>query len=106
SQRAKNKLEELGWPAMFAIVEQLQQLDYKSPQDSMVAADLNKLLDRITGGLNARFDFVEATESIPPAKAEWNTRTVKAWMTMVAGLHDEAKFNTERAARLKKQADK
>lgn len=106
SVRAKTKLKELDFPSLFAIVEQLQKLDYKSPDDSGVAGDFNKLLEEITGGQNARFEFVDATEVIPPAKAEWNTRTVKGWMDMLAKIPDEGTFKKERADRLKKAADK
>jgi hypothetical protein len=102
--RARNKLIAAGYPAMFGIVEQLQKLDYKDTTQSMVAVDLNKAMEEITGGLNARFEFVDATEEIPPAKAEWNTRSVKGWIDMLAGMQDEEKFKTERAARMKKQA--
>lgn len=104
--RAKRRLAEAGYLGLFAIVEQLQQLDYKAPEPSMVAGDLNKLLEEITAGLNARFEFVDATEQIPPAKAEWNTRTVKGWMDLLASIPDEETYKKGRVERLKKQADK
>lgn len=106
SVRAKKKLEEIGFGAMFGIVEQLQRIDYKSAEQSMIAFDLNKLLDQITAGLNARFEPVEATEELVPAKAEWNTRSVKGWMDLLASIPDEATFKKGRAERVKKQADK
>jgi len=104
SVRAKKQLEGLGFVALFGIVEELQKLDYKSAEQSMVAFDLNKLLDQITAGLNAQFEPVEASEELVPAKAEWNTRTVKGWMTLLAGLADEATYLKGRAERVKKQA--
>ena len=106
SVRAKNKLKETGWASVFAIVEQLQKLYYTSAQQSMVACDLNEVLEEITGGLNARFEPTDATEQIPPAKAQWNASTVKAWIELAGKMHDEEKFRKERAERLKKQSDK
>ncbi len=106
SVRAKKQLEGLGFVALFGIVEELQKLDYKSAEQSMIAFDLNKLLDQITAGLNAQFEPVEASEELVPAKAEWNTRTVKGWMTLVAGFADEAAYLKGRAERVKKAAEK
>lgn len=106
SVRAKTKLKDAGFLGLFAIVEQLQKLDYKSADQSMVAFDLNKLIEEISAGLNARYEPVEASEAIPPAKAEWNTQTVRGWISMLGGL-DEEKYKKERAERVKKQnADK
>ena len=104
SVRAKDKLEKLGYGAIFGIVERLRLLNYKETTDSMVAFDLNKLLERITGGLNARFEPVEANETILPAKAEWNTRSVNGWLGLLAKYPDAATFKKDKAERLKKQA--
>jgi hypothetical protein len=102
--RARGKLLELDYPAMFGIVEKLRTIDYRSAEESMVAFELNKLLEEITFELNARFEPVEISETIPPAKAEWNTRTVKAWIDLMGSFQDEAKFKEGRAARKKKAA--
>ncbi|MFN9707328.1 MAG: hypothetical protein ACK595_21255, partial [Planctomycetota bacterium] len=102
STRAKNKLQEAGWPAIFAVAEQLQKLDYKQAEQAMVGFDLNKLLETITGGVNMRYEPVDAGESIPAAKAEWNTRTVKKWIEYAGGTVDQEAFDKARAERLKK----
>lgn len=102
--RARGKLLELDYAAMFGIVEKLRTIDYRSAEESMVAFELNKLLEEITFELNARFEPVEISETIPPAKAEWNTRTVKAWIDLMGSFQDEAKFKEGRAARKKKAA--
>jgi hypothetical protein len=102
STRAKNELQKAGWPAIFALVEQLQKLDYKQAEPSMVGFDLNKLLETITGGVNLRYEPVDAGESIPAAKAEWNTRTVKGWIEFAGRSVDQEAYDKARAERLKK----
>jgi hypothetical protein len=104
--RAKPKLAKQPYEAMFGIVERLSQLDYKSSADSMVAFELNKLLEELTGGLTASFEPVDATEEIVPAKAEWNTRSVKGWLSLLAKFTDAEAFRKDKAARLAKQAEK
>ncbi|MFN9276637.1 MAG: hypothetical protein ACK6D2_13020 [Planctomycetota bacterium] len=102
STRAKNELEKTGGAAIFAVVEQLQKLDYKQAEPSMVGFDLNKLLETITGGVNMRYEPVDAGEAIPAAKAEWNTRTVKGWIEFAGRSVDQEAFDKARAERLKK----
>jgi hypothetical protein len=102
STRAKNELQKTGWAAIFALVEQLQKLDYKQPEQAMVGFDLNKLLEAITGGVNLRYEPVDAGESIPAAKAEWNTRTVKGWIEFAGRSVDQEAYDKARAERLKK----
>ena len=41
-----------------------------------------------------------------PAKAQWNTKTVKAWMSMFAKWPDEAAFKKSKKERAKRNADK
>jgi hypothetical protein len=76
-----------------------------STEESQTAFVFNKTLDEITAGLNAGFETVEANETLVPAKAEYNTRTVKGWLGLLAKYPDEASFKKDRAERLKKQAD-
>lgn len=102
STRAKNELQKTGWAGIFAVVEQLQKLDYKQPEQAMVGFDLNKLLETITGGVNLRYEPVDAGESIPAAKAEWNTRTVKGWIEFAGRSADQEAYDKARAERLKK----
>jgi hypothetical protein len=104
--KAKPKLVQIGYPAMFGIVEKLRTLDYKSAEQSQLAFEFNKVLEDITGGLNARFEPVEATEELVAAKAEWNTRSVKGWLDLLGKFPDEDAFKKDKAARLAKQADK
>lgn len=102
STRAKNELQKTGWPAIFALVEQLQKLDYKQAEPAMVGFDLNKLLETITGGVNLRYEPVDAGESIPAAKAEWNTRTVKGWIEFAGKSVDQEAYDKDRVERVKK----
>ncbi|MBL8729277.1 MAG: hypothetical protein JNM25_12645 [Planctomycetes bacterium] len=103
--RARKSLAQAGYGAMFAIVERLRLLNYMSTEDSMTAYALNKVMEEITGGLNARFEPVEASETLVPAKAEWNTQSVKGWLGLLAKYQDEETFKKDRAERLKKQAE-
>ncbi|MBL9079463.1 MAG: hypothetical protein JNL08_18315 [Planctomycetes bacterium] len=103
--RAMKALAEDGYGATFAIVERLRLINYMSTEDSMTAFALNKAIEEITAGLNARFEPVEANEMLAPAKAEWNTRTVQAWQQILAKYTDEEAFKKDRSERLKKQAE-
>lgn len=100
---AKKALITEGYLSLYGIAEQLRLMDYKSTDQQMAAFELNKLIEEISAGMNARFAPVEATEELTPAKAEWNTRTVKAWLDILGRL-DEATYKKERADRVKKAA--
>jgi hypothetical protein len=100
--RAKNKLAKEGYPALFAILERLHGLDYRRAEDAAFGFELNKVIEDITGGLNARYSAVQAGEEIHPAKAQWNTKTVKAWMSTFAKWPDEATFTEAKKERAKK----
>lgn len=103
SIRAKAKLVKAGYAGLFGILETLQKLDYKQPGDAAFGFELNKALEDITGGLNARYVPVQADEVMHPAKAQWNTKNVKAWMTTFAKWPDEAAFRKAKKARGKKK---
>jgi hypothetical protein len=104
--KAKPKLVQIGYLALFGIVEKLRTLDYKSAEQSQLAFEFNKVIEDITGGLNARFEPVEATEELVPAKAEWNTRSVKGWLDVLAKFPDEESYKADKAKRMAKQAEK
>lgn len=90
--RAIQKLDRAGYPALFGIVERLRSIDYRDPMQAQFGFELNKLLEGITAGLNARYAPVVAGERIAPAKAEWNTRTVHAWATVLERWPDADAF--------------
>ncbi|MFK7740050.1 MAG: hypothetical protein AB8H80_06965 [Planctomycetota bacterium] len=100
--RAKRNLSDKGYPALFAILERLRTLDYKSTDDAAFGFELNRMIQEMTGGLNARYAAVEAGETLHPAKAQWNTKNVKAWMTTFAKWPDEATFKKAKKARIDK----
>jgi hypothetical protein len=102
--RAKEPLIKHDYLSLFGIVEKLRDLDYKSNDESMTAFEFNKLLEQITFEINARFEPVEANETLHPKKAEWNTRTVKAWRALLDKFPDATTFNKDRAERRKKAA--
>jgi len=97
--RAKNKLRESGYPATFAVLEVLRELDYLDAEQAAFGYELNQLMSDLTGGLNARYAAIRLDEQIPPAKAEWNARTVKAWASVLAQWPDEDAFESARQAR-------
>ena len=99
--RAKNALAEAGYPALFAILERLHGLDYRNAEDAAFGFELNKVIEDITGGLNARYSAVQAGEEVHPAKAQWNTKTVNAWMVTFAKWPDEAAFTKAKKERAK-----
>ena len=101
SIRAKAKLVKAGYSGLFGIIDTLSKLDYRQPGDAAFGFELNKALEDITGGLNARYAAVQADEEMDPAKALWNTKTVGAWMKLAATWPDEAAFTAKKRARAK-----
>jgi hypothetical protein len=106
--RATNKLKtaEFEFPALFALVEQLRLLDYRNNDDAMLGLALNKVLEEILFDMNTRYAAVTYDEAISPAKAEWNTQTVKAWIGLLGRYPDAETFRRERSARKAKAAEK
>jgi len=99
--RAKRKLVDAGYGGLFGILERLHGLNYGSADDAAFGFELNKMIEEITGGLNARYAAVQAGEDVHPAKAQWNTKTVKAWMATFAKWPDEAAFKKAKRERAK-----
>ena len=93
-----------GEPALTVpqLLERLHDLDYRSADDAAFGFELNKMIEEVTGGLNARYAAVQAGEDIHPAKAQWNTKNVKAWMSTFAKWPDEAAFTAAKKERAKK----
>ena len=87
--RAIRKLETLGHPAVFAIVERLRLLDYKTIEGSQPANTLNRALQNITKSF-AGYAEVRLDWEMTPAIAEFNTRTVKKWIDTLARFQTAA----------------
>ena len=104
--RAKRKIVDAGYVGLFAILERLHSLDYRNADDAAFGFELNKMIEEITGGLNAAYAAIQAGEDVHPAKAQWNTKNVKAWMTAFAKWPDEAAFKKNKKERAKKNANK
>lgn len=102
STRAKNKLVKMGYPGLFGILERLRTLDYTQPDDGLYGFELNKALENMTGGMTASYQPVQAGEEMHPAKAQWNTKNVGAWMKAFKGWPDAAAFKKAKIARAKK----
>ena len=102
SIRAKASLVKEGYAGMFGLLECLIKLDYRQADDGAFGFEINKAIEDITGGLNAGYAAVQADENMHPAKALWNTKTVKAWMDTLAKWPDEAAFLANKVERAKK----
>jgi hypothetical protein len=106
--QAKQKLMEPDneFPALFGMVEQLRLLDYRNDNDTMTGFEFNKLLEEILFEINVRFASAQIGEQISLKKAEWNNRTVKAWIAFLAKCPDADTFKKDRTARKAKAAAK
>ncbi len=97
---AKPKITEMGYPALFALIEKLRQLDYKSADDQMTAWELNKLIESITITINAGFVPVEMGGDLDPRKADHNAKTNQAWARLLDRFPDKASFEAFRKEKL------
>lgn len=105
--KAKPQLQEIGWPAMFAIVEQLRQTDFTHWETAMSGIEFQKVMEVIIGGpTSGSFIPVNAGEEVHPRKAELNVRRVKGWIEYLKTIQDEDAFKKARAERLKAAGDK
>ena len=104
--RAKSKLVEKGYAGLFGILERLHSIDYRDADDAAFGFELNKMIEQISGGLNAGYAAIQAGEDVHPAKTHFNTKTVKAWMDQFARWPDEATFKKSKKERAKRNADK
>jgi hypothetical protein len=77
--RALREIEKLGHAALLFLVNQLREIDYKDPTDSMFGAQINMSLQNITMGVNTGYVPVEVGEPMDPRKAQWNAMTVQRW---------------------------
>jgi len=93
---AKTELEEIGYPAVCAIIARLRIIDYTDPDAVFYAYELNKVLDKMTIGVNTGFIPIEFGMDMSTAEAiktaDWNARTVKAWQRLVEKYPDAESF--------------
>lgn len=80
--RAKGKLEEIGWPAIFGIINYLRTLDYFDSDASMTAYELNRLLEAMAVGINVGYRPPQIGEEQSLEDVDWNAKTVKAWIRL------------------------
>ena len=94
--RAKPKLTEHGFLAVYGLIERLREIDYTSSEANMTAFEYNKLLEELTT-LNTGFATVGMMEDLDPRKADWNAKTTKAWFSMLGQAYmSDAKAATLR----------
>ncbi|GAB4161143.1 MAG: hypothetical protein Fur0037_27850 [Planctomycetota bacterium] len=80
---AKEELVKIGWASFAGIVNRLREIDYKDSEQSMLAFELNKILETITISLNTGFKVVNLGEEVAPEVADHNARTAKAWQGLM-----------------------
>jgi hypothetical protein len=80
--RAKGRLEEIGWPALFGIINYLRTIDYFDSDASMTAYELNRLLEAMAVGINVGYRPPQIGEEQPLEDVDWNAKTVKAWIRL------------------------
>jgi hypothetical protein len=78
--RAFGELAKMGHPALFFLVNQLRDINYKNADDSMFGYQINMTLQEITMGINTGYVPVTVDEQIDPRKAQWNATTVDKWI--------------------------
>ncbi len=103
---AKPKVVKFGYTAIFGIVEQLRQLDYRSTDGHMTAFELNKLLQEICAGMNTGFEAVNIGDTLKPNVADWNAQTNRAWAQLLLKFPSKDAFETWKRDRLEKGLDK
>lgn len=80
--RAKGRLEEIGWPALFGIINHLRTIDYFDSDASMTAYELNRLLEAMAVGINVGYRPPQIGEEQSLEDVDWNAKTVKAWIRL------------------------
>ncbi len=80
--RAKGRLEEIGWPALFGIINHLRTIDYFDSSESMSAYELNRLLEAMAVGINVGYRPPQIGEEQSLEDVDWNAKTVKAWIRL------------------------
>ncbi|MEY2982923.1 MAG: hypothetical protein RL562_3150 [Planctomycetota bacterium] len=82
--RAKGRLEEIGWAALFGIINRLRTIDYFDSSESMSAYELNRLLEAMAVGINVGYRPPQIGEDQSLEDIDWNAKTVKAWTRLPA----------------------
>jgi hypothetical protein len=78
-KRARDELEKLGHKGLVGIINTLREFNYLDSTESMSAYELNRMLERMTKGLNIGFRVVNIGEEVPLETAQWNAKTVEVW---------------------------
>lgn len=105
--RALRDLAKMGFPALLFLVNELREVNYKDPDESLWAMQLNNTLSDITMGINAGYVAIDAGEAMDPRKAHWNAMTVAEWQRAVKQFWPtQEKFDEYiKNRKLKKQAE-
>ncbi|MFO1052266.1 MAG: hypothetical protein U1F36_08635 [Planctomycetota bacterium] len=108
ARKAKTRLEELGYPSLFGLANQLRTFDYKTREGTMNAYELNRLMEVIAKGTNASFKPPQE-EELSYDQMDWNAKTVKTWQTFLHQLNTKEKYEAylkQKEAALEKQGKK
>ncbi len=108
ARKAKTRLEELGYPSLYGLANQLRTFDYKTREGTMNAYELNRLMEVIAKGTNASFKPPQE-EELTYDQMDWNAKTVKTWQTFLRQLNTKEKYEAylkQKEAALEKQGKK
>ena len=81
--RALKALEQMGYPALVFLINQLREIDYKNSDAALWGMQLNTTLQNITMGVHTGYAAVDIGEEMDPRKAQWNAKTVQQWVQAI-----------------------
>ena len=95
--RALRKMEAMGFPALFFLINTLREINYRDYDSLVMANQLNMTLSNLTLGINTGFVPVEAgpdSGKLDPRIAQWDALTVERWIAgALAQWPTKAKFD-------------
>jgi hypothetical protein len=91
ARRAQKKLEEAGREAVPAVINALRELDYSNPDQVITGFQLNKVLERMTKGVNQMYRTVAPEQTPKQDDIYFNNTIVRNWQQFFAlyGVSEE-----------------
>ncbi|MGE0143222.1 MAG: hypothetical protein AB7I19_06695 [Planctomycetota bacterium] len=104
ARRAKARLEELGYPALFGLTNRLRDIDYTTRDGTILAYEIHRLMELIAKGTNTSFKQVDDEPDLETA--DWNAKGVRTWQDFLREndtLEKYEAFQARKKAALEKQ---
>jgi hypothetical protein len=104
ARRAKARLEELGYPALFGLTNRLRDIDYTTRDGTIMAYEIHRLMELIAKGTNTSFKQVDDEPDLETA--DWNAKGVRTWQNFLQQnntLEKYEAFQARKKAALEKQ---